>query len=505
MHEPARARYPALAAALSFLFPGLGQAYAGQRWIAVVFAAPVLVLLTAALAAYLILGDRTRNVVLSSPFLTALLVLDAMLLVWRVFAIVHVGLSRPVPTLAQPRPVLATAPASGFGSGVVSAAPTSYSGWSGRRPWEVAMVALLVIVTLAMHLWSGMVIATVDGTLRQVFAGGSLGNRGGGIRQPLNKPDYHWDGTKRITFLLLGIDSDPTRPEALTDTIMVVSIDPVAHTAAMVSVPRDTGYLPLPDRRIYADGVFPDKINALSTVAGRNPALWCPDMASSSECGLRTLERSIGLYLGIDINYYATVNLGGFAHLIDAFGGVRICLKGTLRDPTYSGPTWAPRRGITLKAGCQLLDGAQALAYSRIRKGTLTLSNGTVEEQDDFKRAARQQDLLLALRSQMAASNWVFALPSILTAVGETVSTDFPREEAGDLASLLPLITSPEIKRVVLGYPQYVRAPTQPLVNYLLIPKRAAIRSEMRTVFGAKALTGWYLATTDARPPLSGS
>jgi LCP family protein required for cell wall assembly len=505
MHEPARARYPALAAALSFLFPGLGQAYAGQRWIAVVFAAPIFVLLTAALAAYLILGDRMRNVVLSSPFLAALLALDAVLLVWRVFAIVHVGLSRPAPSPTRSRPVLALASAGLPGSSTTVGERGAPRAPFERRAWEVAMVALLLIVTLGMHLWAGQVIATVDGTLRQVFAGGSLGNRGGGIRQPLNQPDYHWDGTKRITFLLLGIDSDPSRPEALTDTILVVSIDPVAHTAVMVSVPRDTGYVPLPDRRIYADGLFPDKINALSTVAGRNPRLWCPDLPSGSDCGIRTLERSIGLYLGIDINYYATVNLGGFAHLIDAFGGVRICLKGTLSDPTYSGPTWAPRRGITLKAGCQLLDGAHALAYSRIRKGTLTLSDGTVEVQDDFKRAARQQDLLLALRSQIAASNWVFALPSILTAVGETVSTDFPRDEAGDLASLLPLITSPEIKRVVLGYPQYVRAPTQPLVNYLLIPKRAAIRSEMRAVFGAKSLTGWYLATTDAFPPLSGS
>ena len=61
MHERARARFPALAAALSFLFPGLGQAYAGQRWIAAVLAAPVLVLLAATSVAYLILGDRMRN------------------------------------------------------------------------------------------------------------------------------------------------------------------------------------------------------------------------------------------------------------------------------------------------------------------------------------------------------------------------------------------------------------------------------------------------------------
>jgi hypothetical protein len=155
-----------------------------------------------------------------------------------------------------------------------------------------------------------------------------------------------------------------------------------------------------------------------------------------------------------------------------------------------------------LPAGCQQYDGASALAYSRIRKGTLTLPNGTVEPQDDFKRAARQQELLLALRSQMAASNWVFALPNILAAVSETVSTDFPRDEAGDLASLLPLVTGPDIKRVVLGYPEFVRAPTQPLVNYLLIPRRNAIRLEAQRLFGAAGpLKGWYVGSTASRPP----
>src|SRR5205823_14926072 len=124
--------------------------------------------------------------------------------------------------------------------------------------------------------------------------------------------NYHWDGKQRISFLFLGIDSGPYRSEALTDTILVVSIDPVRRTAVMVSVPRDTGFMPLPDRRIYADGRYPDKINSLTTVASKNPKLWCPDLPIGADCGLRTLQRSVGLYLGIDINYYATVNLLGF-------------------------------------------------------------------------------------------------------------------------------------------------------------------------------------------------
>src|SRR5213078_1501384 len=145
-----------------------------------------------------------------------------------------------------------------------------------------------------------------------------------------------------------------SRAEALTDTILVVSVDPVRHTAVMVSIPRDTGFMPLPDRRIYQAGLYPDKVNSLTTVASQSPRRWCPDISDPSACGIRTLQRSVGLYLGIDINYYATVNLKGFADLIDALGGVQLCLNGTLNDSTYSGPTWRPRVGITLESGCRV-------------------------------------------------------------------------------------------------------------------------------------------------------
>ena len=470
-------RNAGLAAFLSFLFPGLGQAYAGARWMAVLFAAPVLLLLAILLAAAMGWIGGLENVVLSARFLHAALAVNLGLMAWRLVAI---------------------------GGAALGARPSLWSSDNKHRSTWIGLVGVLFATTVAMHAWAGGLIARVDATLDDVFAGESPGASGGPAAGPVNQPAFRWDGTERISFLLLGIDSGVGREEALTDTILVVSVDPVARTAVMVSVPRDTGFMPLPDRAVYPDGRYPHKINELSTEAGLSPSAWCPDMpAGVTTCGLRTLERSVGLYLGIPIQYYANVDLQGFVDLIDAIGGVTLCLDGTLVDPVYGGPTW-PGSGIELSAGCQSYDGVHALAYARIRKGWIELADGTRQNQDDFKRADRQQRLLLELRGKIARADLVFELPRILAAVGNAVQTDFPRALAGDLASLLPLVTGPEIDRVVLSYPDYVDPPKNPQVNYLLIPRRDDVRAEMQRLFGSK-LEGWYLGSNADGPPAATS
>jgi LCP family protein required for cell wall assembly len=472
--HPPQPRNAGLAAFLSFLFPGLGQEYADDRRSAVVFALPVVLLVLVLLLARLLLIDRLRNDVFSAGFLTAALFVNIGLMGWRLVAIAHAALATRPPVLDRGTP---------------------------RRTASILLIGILLATTVGMHAVAGTLLGSLNSTLGDVFGGQLPGASGGPGPGPLNRPEFRWNGTERISFLLLGIDSGVGREEALTDTILVVSVDPVTGTAVMVSVPRDTGYVPLPDRTLYPDGIYPKKINELSTEASKSSSLWCPDLPTSAAttCGLRTLERAIGLYLGVPIQYYATVDLQGFVDLIDAVGGVTLCLEGRMIDPEYGGPTWKGV-GIELPAGCQHYDGVHALAYARIRKGWIELPDGTRETQNDFKRAERQQTLLLELRRQFAQADLLFELPGILAAIGRTVETDFPRSLAGDLASLLPLITGPDIDRVVLSWPDFVDLPVDPLVNYLLIPRRDDVRAEMERLFGSE-LDGWYLGTTADGPP----
>ena len=437
-----------LAAFLSFLFPGLGQAYGGHRALAVILSAPVVGLILAVLAIWNGFGGPLRNSLLSSGFLFAVIAGNFALLCWRAFAISHAGLSRPIPDPHE-------------------------------RRIAITSVAILIVLAIAMHAWVGVVVANLDNTLSQVF-GGTLVPRvplpePSGSHEPVNVPQYRWDGTDRINVLLLGTDAYETREEVLTDVILVVSIDPVAGTAEMISVPRDTGFVPLPDESLYVGGLYPDKVNGLSTVASLDPETWCPDLVDDAEaCGLRTIERSIGLYLGIEIHHYAIVDMAGFAELIDALGGIRLCLPGELHDPEFDGSLEQPRtsasRSCCRPAATSTTGSTRSPTRAAARAGSrCPTAHGSRSPTSPATSASRRC-------CSRCATSWheadlIFELPAVLRAIGRTVSTDFPRDQAGDLASLLPVIAGPDIERVVLGYPEYVDLPTDPEVNYLLIPE----------------------------------
>ncbi|MCA1588535.1 MAG: LCP family protein [Chloroflexi bacterium] len=410
-------------------------------------------LITAGLVLVGLLGGVLRNALLSSSFLIGVLGINALLFAWRVVAISDAGLSHPKVVRRTDR---------------------------GDRRVTIGAVAALLLATLAMHGWVAVVVAHLDDTLTQVFepvgqAAAGAGNgaapgegEGAGGTDPTPQPEYRWDGRERVNMLLIGSDAAPGRDGILTDVMLAVSIDPVQGMAAMISVPRDTGFLPLPSDRIYADGRFPGKANELASAAASDPELWCPGLdISRRQCGIRALQQSIGLYVGLELQHYAAVDMAGFADLIDALGGVRLCLPGELVDPLF-GDTLRPGEPsgpLVLPAGCHRYGGLNALAYARSRQGHIVMPDGRELAQTDFERNERQQGLLVALRDELADADLIFELPDVLRAIGSTVDTDFPRDQAGDLASLLPLITAPDIDRVVLDSPQFVDAPSQPEVN----------------------------------------
>jgi LCP family protein required for cell wall assembly len=138
------------------------------------------------------------------------------------------------------------------------------------------------------------------------------------------------------------------------DTIILLTID--GGRAGMLSFPRDLSV----ER---CDGTV-GRINGALAIGGPS-------------CLVETVHR----LTGIRAHHHVTVTFGGFRDVVDAVGGVELCLDRPIRDRSA---------GIDLPAGCQVLDGADALGFVRVRK-----------IDDDFARIARQQQFLRALAAEL--------------------------------------------------------------------------------------------------------
>ena len=142
----------------------------------------------------------------------------------------------------------------------------------------------------------------------------------------------------RITILITGVDKTTERTHSLTDTLLVVSVDPATGATSMVSFPRDIARFPL-----YGGGRTRGKINSLLTYASNNPDAF-PDGP------LPTVARELGYLLGIPINYYAALDLDGFRRMIDAVGGVKVNVQRAINDSFYNWLDGSPEASTSTRA-----------------------------------------------------------------------------------------------------------------------------------------------------------
>jgi LCP family protein required for cell wall assembly len=431
-----------LAAFLSFLFPGLGQAYNGEAELAWAFAAPILLVIGAIVTVLIVGSSQLLALLFDVRFLIGLIVMDVVLLAWRLVAVVQAYGHRARPSLRS------------------------------RATWATA---LLVTVTLAMHAvpayYAAKAIDTLDsvalGHTQQVNDSFGLGP----MSEPSGQPDLV--GGERVNILLVGVDSAPGRTTALTDTMLVVSLDTNGTASAMVSIPRDLYGVPLPDGT-----PFNRKLNSLMVYASAHP-----DQFPLG--GVGTLKATIGTLLGMPIHYFAAINMFGFKETVDSIGGVDITVERAINDPTYI-DEFNHLVGFHLKPGTYHMNGHTALAFVRSRKGV---------GDSDFTRADRQQQLLTAIRDKLTAGNLLLALPGLLDAVKNTISTDVPSARLAELANAVQGADMSRLQRVVLQPPEYMRADPFSKAGYILVPDLEAIHA-----LGELIMSGATIPTPEPSP-----
>ncbi len=274
-----------------------------------------------------------------------------------------------------------------------------------------------------------------------------------------------WSDPNRITLLLLGIDQrrgeeGPFR----TDTMIVLTLDPVRRTAAMLSIPRDL-WVSIP-------GFEPGRINTANSIGdafqfpGGGPAL-----------AAATVERN----LGIHIDHTVRVNFDLFLTVVDAIAPVEVCVPRTIHDEQYPDGSYGIMT-VHFDPGCQEMNAEQLLQYARVRH----------TDGGDFDRAQRQQQVILALRDRVLSLGGVQALlsqaPALWEAVRENIQTTLSFEQIISLALLAQDIPPENITQAVLdaNYVQFVTTASGDQVLYL---RGDAIRNLVQDLFNPEQLS----------------
>lgn len=314
--------------------------------------------------------------------------------------------------------------------------------------WAIGLLAVTFLITL---LIAGYVSFSVVRDLTASYTGVGLnpfqkssGDEDDGPAPPgvtptavrLEATPQPWDGKSRVTVLVMGLDyrdwvasNDAPR----SDTMMLITIDPVTLQAGMLSIPRDL-WVEIPGftyNRINTAYMLGEAYN----LPGGGPAL---------------AQKTVENLLGVPITYYAVIDFHTFERLIDEIGGIDVLVKERVKI--------APIGGISswLEAKPYHLGGAEALAYARVRKN----AGG------DFGRAERQQQVILAVMDRVVGFDifpgLVARSPALYQELAAGIRTNLNLEQIISLAWLALKVPKENIQSGFIGPPNMVGFYTRP-------------------------------------------
>jgi LCP family protein required for cell wall assembly len=249
---------------------------------------------------------------------------------------------------------------------------------------------------------------------------------------------------RRFTVLVVGADSNSTRrakgEDVNTDALMVVSVSADKSRIAMLSLPRDTVDIPMPDGSIYRG-----KVNGIA-----------------QRFGIETLRGAMATLLGVPIDRYIRVDMDDFEWMVDVVGGIDVEVKTRISDFQVH---------LFLDPGPAHLDGAQALIFSRTRADS------------DYARAGRQQQVILAL-----ARKWLHPGLGVLMQAAlrlHSLDTDIGLDELPTVLEIGRRSASADVTRIVLQptrFSLFVGIEPNSTRGWVMIPDVPEIRAYVRSV-----------------------
>lgn len=244
----------------------------------------------------------------------------------------------------------------------------------------------------------------------------------------------------KTTVMIMGID-ERGDDVGRSDTLMIATLDPKKHQAALLSIPRDT--------RVKIKGNGFDKINAAYAYGG-----------------YKLTQDTVENFLGTPMDHYVLINIQAFQRIIDAIGGVDIDVE---KRMFYEDP-WDDDGGlvIDLYPGEQHMDGKTAITYVRYR-----------DEEGDIGRIERQQKFMKAVMDKVTSPSIIPDLPAVIREVLSSVKTDLSFRQLLELAGSLKEAHDNGLKtEMVQGRPLYIDE-----ISYW-IPDISKIRTTLANTLG---------------------
>jgi LCP family protein required for cell wall assembly len=226
---------------------------------------------------------------------------------------------------------------------------------------------------------------------------------------------YKLQHGQQVNVLLLGMGGYENDAPFLTDSIMAVTIDPTSNRVMMASIPRDL-VVPM-NLQSNPSRIWTQKINAAYEVPYTNIICCVASQYTGPNGGGYAAEHEVSKITGLTFDHYIAIDFVAFRDMVNALGGVDICLTTNLDDleyPNYNNG-YMP---IHFKAGCQHLNGEQALEIARSRHAI------EPEQASDFGRARRQQDIMEAIKKKATTVNGFAKAPALLSALQKNIRTD---------------------------------------------------------------------------------
>lgn len=273
-------------------------------------------------------------------------------------------------------------------------------------------------------------------------------------------PQEETPAVKRTTILLLGVDARPGQRIARTDTIILLTVNPETGAAGMLSLPRDMK-------------VRPGALNRDMKITSVYPA---GEAAGYPGGGAILLEDTITEMLGYPIDHYVVVNFEGFKQIIDLIGGIEIDVPYEIYDDKYPDDNYGYLPPVHFLPGKQRMDGDTALKYARTRHAD-----------NDYARAGRQQQVIMAIKDKVTSPGQMAALlprlPGLAVAMANSVQTDMPVDKALTLARTVDKMDLSNVARVVVDTKMGRVIQNDPQLGYTLVPDLVKVRAAADAIF----------------------